>query len=104
MAENATKGISWDVEEPEEKSAIDRFMDSRRWDFNTVIAMLMAILAVSIAFFIISRCLFLMEPRLERTTIVTLMLLYVFLRFPTGKRKWTDPPGWLFAFDLFHHR
>jgi len=62
--------------------------------------MLMAILAISIAVFIISRCVFIMEPRLERVTIVTLMLLYVFLRFPLGNRKWTDPPGWLFAFDL----
>lgn len=37
---------------------------------------------------------------MERSIIVSLLLIYVFLRFPSGKRKWNQSFSWFFAIDL----
>lgn len=60
----------------------------------------MAAVAITIVLFIVFRGLFVVEPRLERVTVVSLMLLYVFLRYPTGGKKRHEKSRWLLSMDV----
>jgi len=97
------RGIDWTLGGPGAgaDSALEHFWSKRQWDFSTFITLALGVLAIAIPFFVIYRGYFgLMDLRMERSVMVFLLLCYIFLRYPSGKRKWSDRFSWSFPIDL----
>jgi len=101
MNQPVPKGIDWTIAQPKRESALEHFLSSRSWDLSTFKALALGVLSLAIPFFVMYRGFFgMMDPRIERSIIICLLLLYIFLRFPSGKRKWSEGFSRSFPIDL----
>ncbi|MCX8126658.1 MAG: hypothetical protein N3E40_05935 [Dehalococcoidia bacterium] len=83
-----------------ETSPIEQFWDSRSWGATDIIAFILGLIAVLSCIFVVYRGYFgNIDTRIERSVIVSLLELYVFLKIPF-RRKWNDRLNGFFAFDL----
>ncbi|MFC1971119.1 TRAP transporter permease [Chloroflexota bacterium] len=92
------KGIDWTFGAEEGESPLQRFWNRPNWEPRTL---LIGFFGVAIPFFVIFRGLAVgIDPGVERSLIVALLAIYVFLRFPTGRGRWNEPLGRLFFIDV----
>lgn len=91
-------GIDWTIGAEIGESPLQRFWTSSKLELR---ALVLGFVGVSIPIFVIFRGLCVgIDLRVERSLIVALLAIYAFLRFPSGKKKWNEPPGNLFSIDL----
>lgn len=91
-------GIDWTLGAEIGESPLQRFWTSSKLEPR---ALVLGFIGVSIPIFVLFRGLCVgIDLRVERSIIVALLAMYAFLRFPSGKQKWNEPPGNLFSIDL----
>jgi TRAP transporter 4TM/12TM fusion protein len=102
MTTAPNKGIDWSITETSAPSPIERYWSSRGLSFRSILALTLGVVGIIIPAFVVYRGYFgNMDPRIERSLIVALLLVYVFLAYPSGKRKWSDAYRWPFVIDAF---
>lgn len=96
------RGIDWSagVSRKKEESPLEHFWSTRWWGSLSVIALTLGLIAVTACIFVIYRGYFgNIDTRIERSIIVSLLELYVFLKLPVH-RKWNARINGFFAIDL----
>jgi TRAP transporter 4TM/12TM fusion protein len=102
MTQTERRGIDWSagVSPKKEESPLEHFWSNRRWGSTTIIALILGLIAVMSCVFVIYRGYFgNIDTRIERSIIVSLLELYVFLKLPI-RRKWNARINCFFAVDL----
>ncbi|MEW6141877.1 MAG: TRAP transporter fused permease subunit [Chloroflexota bacterium] len=96
------RGIDWSagVSLKKEEPSLEHFWNTHQWGSTTIIAFVLGLIAVMSCVFVIYRGYFgNIDTRIERSIIVSLLELYVFLKLPI-RRKWNARLNSFFAIDL----
>lgn len=96
------RGIDWSAGVPrkQEETPLEHFWGNPRWSATACIAFILGLIAVLSCIFVIYRGYFgNIDTRIERSIIVSLLELYVFLKLPI-RRKWNARLNGFFAIDV----
>ncbi|MDO8491244.1 MAG: hypothetical protein Q7T04_04430, partial [Dehalococcoidia bacterium] len=95
------KGIDWSVADESRESFLEHVWSSAKVDHKWVLALLLALLALLIPMFVLYRSYFgNVDYRIETSLIVTFVVMYCLLRYPLGRKKWSDRLNGWFAIDV----